>query len=635
VLSIQRSFRARSVRSGFVCLILLLAGCYCSLPVLAQGPAAPPAAPPATQPPVAGADASIPSPQLMSLNTFNTFDVSDVPPAPPPCPPATGSAAQPSNAMAPSFQGDLGTFASPNQVFNATPLLERTPLGRLHPLRSMSRPAPAGSVPSSSNVTIPFGFLFFPNQNAAPAPTAPAMQSAGAAPVGSQGRGGGPHNMMLAPGASSAPAAVPPGPGEPAIAPGTNTTEPSFLKINDFSLGGRAASFTDTTRVDPAAQSLFLPSAIPVRGESNFGLGEQTQFNGTGSSIGLGWVAPNVPLVGDLQGAGKVEMVDLTSGNVTASVTQAWLNWQNLTFGLTDTTFNDVLAVPETLDLGGPISHPSFYGKNPAVIRYLVWQPVNQKTDPTGFYVNVAAEQPNQDIFVPAGFQTFSRYPDFIATLKYENGVWGKDNCTGTPFFDGWHAQFGALVRDLGVEDSNKQKDVLREETTGWGLQLSGAFTIPRECNLFDFFYWNVVGGEGLARYFNDFNLVTPVDDASFNSITRALTPLPVFGYFAAYQHDWNPYFRSTAVYSHLDLDSNPAVGAPGTSPYRHGDYVSANLIFHYNACDPPPDGSPPKTPNTEHTLIAGIEYLYGHREDLNGNRGQDQRIMFVVTATK
>jgi hypothetical protein len=134
----------------------------------------------------------------------------------------------------------------------------------------------------------------------------------------------------------------------------------------------------------------------------------------------------------------------------------------------------------------------------------------------------------------------------------------------------------------------------------------------------------------GIGRYFNDLNLVNPVNDASFNPATGELDALAVFGYFVAYQHDWEKHFRSTACYSHLDLDSDSQIVAPGTSPYRHGDYVSVNLIYHVDLCEFAAD----PTKNSEHTLYAGFEYLYGHKEDLNGNRGQDQRFMFMVAAT-
>jgi hypothetical protein len=503
------------------------------------------------------------------------------------------------------------------QPWLAPPAAARVPfshsrIARYTPFRLANTAPPAGTIPSiGPSVTVPdlIGRAFGGQLPARPVPSPEAA-------------------LPAAPDGNRAPAAA-------AIAD-ANSTESSYFTLSP-TINARAAAVVDTTPLNSAAMGLFMPSAIPARGQANFGLGEQTTFQGTGSSGGLDWAA-NIPEIGSpVNGGVRVELLPTPAGDVSASLTQAWISWSNLTFGQTDSTFNDLLAIPETIDLGGPISRTAML-KNTTEIRYTIWQPsaADLKASPTGFYANVAAEMPNTEIFVPTGFQTFSRYPDFVATLKYQDGVWGATNCTQSKYFEeAWHVQLGALVRDLGVEDSNKQNSVLREETTGWGLQLSGRYTIPHDCDLYDFVIFNAVGGEGLARYFNDLSLVSPVNDAAFNPTSHELEPLPVFGYFLAYQHDWNRNFRSTACYSHLDLDSNNLVLAPGASPYRHGDYVSVNLIFHYDVCIQAGASSPPKTPPTEHTLYAGIEYLYGHIEDLNGDRGQDQRLMFMVAATK
>jgi hypothetical protein len=550
----------------------------------------------------------------MSLNTFNTFDVSDVPPAPPA---ADGMMQPPSSNVAPSSDLEAQCREQIKELKRRMEALERllpqrpgsaaaavtptppqppkrvtfgqTQIGKYTPLRSLNRPMPFGAAP--------------PPEPASPAATA-------AAP---------PLPAMAPQAAPSAPIAVP---------------EPSFITINDVSIGARATPVIDTTRLDPAAQGLFLPSAIPARGEPNFGLGERATIQGQGSSAGLNWIA-NLPAVGTVTGAAKIEILDTNPSTFSTAVTQAWLNWQNLIFGQTETLFSDVMAIPETIDLGGPSSRVSVRSGTPE-IRYLLYQPGNAKDDPTGFYAGVSAELPTVGVFVPAGFQTFSRYPDFIATIKYEQGTWGHNPCDDSQYFQGWHVQLGAVVRDIGVEDSNKQKSVLREETTGWGLQLSGRYTILRECpQLVDFFIFNVAGGEGIARYFETLFLVNPVNDASFNPANNELTALPVLGYFAAYQHDWSTSFRSTVCYSHLELEGDDHVVAAGTSPYRRGDYVAANLIWHYDVCETGKDNVIPSSSNTSHSLYAGIEYLFGHKEDLNGNTGQDHRIMLMVAATK
>jgi len=107
-----------------------------------------------------------------------------------------------------------------------------------------------------------------------------------------------------------------------------------------------------------------------------------------------------------------------------------------------------------------------------------------------------------------------------------------------------------------------------------------------------------------------------------------------VFGCFGAYQHDWATHWRSTAVYSHLEVDEGDAVfeGASPVPVYRRGNYFAVNLMYHMNLCGPNPA---PNKDNTEHAIFAGIEYLYGQRESMKGAWGNDQRVMLMVTATK
>jgi len=112
------------------------------------------------------------------------------------------------------------------------------------------------------------------------------------------------------------------------------------------------------------------------------------------------------------------------------------------------------------------------------------------------------------------GYETFSNWPDCIATVKCQAGEYVQNKCTGASVLNEfWHVQFGTLVRDLGVAQSNRTATVLREETCGWGLQLSGRCTVHHEpCqDLYDYTMFSLSGGKGIARYYNDLNLVSPI----------------------------------------------------------------------------------------------------------------------------
>jgi len=434
----------------------------------------------------------------------------------------------------------------------------------------------------------------------------------------------------------AAPAAADVGEPETAAAtgPADTTGEPGFFAINNVSLSGRAAIVVDTTQLDSRASGLFLPSAIPARGEPAYKLGERTTFQGNGSSIGLGWLAQlgtELPI----SGGARVQLLDTASGNVTAAATQAWLQWENLVFGVTDSTFTDLAAIPETIDLGGPSGRPWFYESTPQ-IRYKALEPSQRQSDPTGLYGDLSVELPDVDIYLPdgMGYATRCRYPDFVATLRYQAGQWAQNKCLGNnEYREFWHLQVGALVRDLGLEQSDGLARTWRKEVTGWGVQLSGRYAVYRDPSweLRDYAFFSITGGEGIARYFNDLHMVSPTYDVSFNPSDDSLTPLPVLAYFAAYQHDWTRYLRSTAVYSHVDVESLDPAGMLASSPYRRGDYLSLNLMYHKNVCGP---HTPPSVENTEHTIFAGVEYLFGQKENLDGARGESHRLMLVIAAT-
>ena len=192
--------------------------------------------------------------------------------------------------------------------------------------------------------------------------------------------------------------------------------------------------------------------------------------------------------------------------------------------------------------------------------------------------------------------------------------------------------QWGSVLRDIGVERSDNS---VRDDTFGWGTQLSGQYTILRNpCEgLRDFIYFSITYGEGIGRYFNDLHLVNAVDDATYESTTNTLTPTPLLGYFGAITHEWSTCLRSTAVYSHLELDNRQITGGSTTVlPYHGGDYASINLMYHMEPCVPNPS-DPSKKTMLQHHLVAGMEYLYGQKENVAGAFGNDQRVMFMIGA--
>jgi hypothetical protein len=397
--------------------------------------------------------------------------------------------------------------------------------------------------------------------------------------------------------------------------------------LNNASLFGRGAAVVDSTRLNPAAGPYFLPSAIPVAGEPFFGTGQRATLQGAGSAADITFTAMS-GRENAVTGAVRVEVQRVSADDFRAQTPYAFFVWRNLTFGVTDSTFSDTGSVPETIDLGGPNAR-TWIEDGQALIRYTWFKPGKHRS---GLTAETSIELPDADLLLPAAgdYSSFSRYPDFAAAVNYRHGACAGDLCN-RPYFDElWHVQLAALVRDLSVENA---ADTVRESATGWGTQLSGRCSLFRrwcgDVELRDSILFSTTYGSGIGRYFNDLHLVNAVNDAAYNPIDNTLTPLPVFAYFVGYQHEWAPQWRSTAVYSHIRLDSR-SLPAPDASlaHYQEGDYLAVNLLWHNESTN---GKIGPKC--AQQFVFAGVEYLYGEKENLGGDVGDAHRLMFVLAA--
>jgi hypothetical protein len=431
------------------------------------------------------------------------------------------------------------------------------------------------------------------------------------------------------------------------------TTPALPLQINDAAIVARAAAYYDSTRLNPLALGLFLPSAIPVKGDAYFGTAGQTAVTANGSGAGFGFSAPGTPFTGAI----AFQAISQSTDTFQVSLPTAYVKYDRLTIGTTDSTFTDIDTVPESADLAGPIGRPMIRTTSTISAQPQIRFAIAEPDDVPGFYADVAVENPGADVLTPVDilvpglptsavnhYSSFSRYPDLVARVRYQDGEMVTDQCSKKQYFDErWHLQFGTVVRDLSIEGDGK-KDLsgivvptTHESTTGWGTQLSGRFKAFGDRDpdgiLRDYAIFSVTFGDGIGHYFPDLHVINPVNDAAYNPTTNQIDPLPVFAYFGGYQHNWTEHLRSTVAYSHIDLESQMVPGN-ATVPYHQGDYMSINMVAYNSTCVPP-DSKTPTSPSTEYSLFGGVEYLYGERETLNGAWGADQRIMVFFAAIK
>jgi hypothetical protein len=343
--------------------------------------------------------------------------------------------------------------------------------------------------------------------------------------------------------------------------------------------------------MNPAAGGNFLDSAIPVKGDLYYGKTGRTAIQGTGSTVGLSWTA--TPMQQAMSGAISLQSdsLDTSSGSTAGivSVQQAYLQWDNVTFGLTNTAFEDVSCLCDSIDVLGPIGRPAVKGGQ-AQVGFMFLRPDNYAKQPTGYYSQISLEYSTPDIdlsywnttsFKTTPFETFTRYPDLVWFLRYEDASANLEN---------YHLQFGSVLRDLVVDQSTTT--VPQANTFGWGLQLSGAYSYDTgpSCNLRDTFYFSVTGGKGIGHYFNDLNIVSPIDDAVYSTTGASPALVPLTACYMGYTHEWSTYWRSTVSVSYINL-TNPVTGfanpsAPKPMPgstltYHQGEALGVNLIYH------------------------------------------------------
>lgn len=248
----------------------------------------------------------------------------------------------------------------------------------------------------------------------------------------------------------------------------------------------------------------------------------------------------------------------------------------NFLAGQTWTTFTNMAAIPETLDIGTPVGD------------IIVRQPQVRWTQPfagTPLELMLALEWPRSR--VTKGTDAISapgdeRYPDLMLRL---NGSydWGSLSLAG-------------MARQIRISEASG-KD---QQEWGGAASLAGRINVGRLDNLrFMLNYGNV-----LARYVT----TDAYPDASLDAAGH-MELNTVYSGMLAYQHYWTDVLRSTAAlsYSHADL---PAYVS--SSLTREARSAHINLLWN-----PLPQA------------MFGLEYIYALRELQDGQNGDLSRLQF------
>ena len=252
---------------------------------------------------------------------------------------------------------------------------------------------------------------------------------------------------------------------------------------------------------------------------------------------------------------------------------QAFFKYNNWLFGQAWSTFQDVGALPETLDFIGPSESTTFMRQ--AMVRY------------TSGNWEFAAENPETTITPFGGGSRIvtddGPLPDLVGryTAKLDNG----------------YIKAAALLRQLNYEVGG-----VEDEELAYGVSLSGKHSFGE-----DDLRWMATVGTGVGRYLGLNTSNGAVLDAAGN-----LEAIDQWGAFASYRHFWTDKWRSNFTLGYLSIDNDTALTGTGVTSDVYS--VHANLLY-----------SPvPK-------MTVGAELMIAERELESGDQGDMTRLLLCA----
>jgi hypothetical protein len=366
------------------------------------------------------------------------------------------------------------------------------------------------------------------------------------------------------------------------LVPGTNTS----FRLRGFV---RLAALYD---FDPIVSTdSFVPNSIPVPQQE----GENFNMSGRISRFALESWTPtsfhewNVHtfIEGDFFN-GPAQAVG--GGGNPLRLRHAFFDFGYFRFGQQNTVFMDGSNWPSLVDFQGPNGwinqrQPSARVTIPLVDRW---------------YWAASIERPFSDITASGLGRNVQDVPDMATHLRFEGDL--------------GHFQVAALMRSIGFEPAGG--DVTRLMGTGvsgsvvfhpWAIM---AGTNPvREANPTGLTRSRIllmgVWGPGAGRYVND--LAGQGFDGQVNPISGEFDLVEATGWNASYEHWYSEKWLSNFTYSEAFVDNN--AGQPGTT-YDQGRCFAASLWW---------------IPITR--MSFGIEYMWGHRENLDGQNAETDRL--------
>ncbi|NML28290.1 DcaP family trimeric outer membrane transporter [Zoogloea dura] len=348
--------------------------------------------------------------------------------------------------------------------------------------------------------------------------------------------------------------------------------------------------------------STFTPF-MPLNGSPEAQRKGQTYMHARTSRIGLEAATPtplgpasmkiegdfnNDPRTGNSAVYGDLRNIytQLNTNSYDFRLRHAYVRIGGLLVGQSWSTFMDVNNAPETVDFNGPIG--STFIRQPQ-IRY------THSTQDWGDFSG-AIENSVSYVLDSSGRATtdgFSKVPDLIAR-------WDKR-------FD-----WGALSLRTVSHEHRIEGALGSQARRGNGFAASGQIKSIGD----DFFTWGITGGTGIGRYFN------MIQGAAYDSVQQRIEMEKAVGVVLGYQHKISDSLRLNAVYGAQRTSDNDYTDLAIRNGFGGGQYGVNRRIsqFHFGGIW-----------NPVKAMDVGLEYIFGRRETLLGEKGDMSRINMMV----
>jgi len=352
---------------------------------------------------------------------------------------------------------------------------------------------------------------------------------------------------------------------------------------HSYKFGGyikATATFTDYSDGELASGSglrdLYIPAAIPVGG-----VGESQDFDFGAKESRINFKSNHLLENGStLTTTIEMDFLFPPGGNERVSnsynprVRHAFFTYNNWLFGQTWSTFQDVVALPESADFLAASDGIIFVRQ--AMARYTngPWQ--------------LALENPESTVTPYGGGGRIvtddNSRPDIIARYNHK-AEWG-------------HVTVSALLRELEFNNGSNS-----ESTSATGISVTSKLKVGAKNDI----RVNFATGTGMGRYVGLNTANGAVLDASGNldAIDSTLGTV-------AYRHHWNNEWRSNFILSAMQIDNDTSL--TGTAVTESVGSFQINLLY-----------SPvPK-------LTMGVGYLSASRQIEAGAEGDLDRVIFIA----